>query len=69
MEKMNVVEDVFVSVSDYRGKKYVSIRKWYETKEGELAPGKNGLNVEADVWAVIVAKFGEIKEFVEKELK
>ena len=66
---MKVVEDVFVSVSEYRGKKYVSLRKWYETKDGELAAGKNGLNVEVDVWGMIVAQMDKINAFVEKELK
>ena len=68
MDKLNITGDIYLSVSKYRGKKYVSLRRWYE-KDGELAPSTNGLNVEPDVWADILAKMDEIKAFVAKELK
>jgi Transcriptional Coactivator p15 (PC4) len=68
-EKFCISEDVFANVSQFRGKPRIDLRKWYETKEGELAPGKNGLNVDVETWNDIVSKWEEIKEFVEKELK
>jgi len=32
----------FATVSDFKGKKYVNIREYYE-KDGDLKPGKKGL--------------------------
>ena len=34
----------FVSVSEFRGKKYVNIREFYE-KNGQLLPGKKGMKI------------------------
>lgn len=68
-DKFCISEDVFVSVSEFRGKPRVDIRKWYETKEGELAPGKNGLNIDAETWEDLSAKWEEIQKYVEEHLK
>jgi hypothetical protein len=68
MEKLCISEDIFAEVSMFQGKPRVDLRKWYTNKEGTLGRGKNGLNVDADTWNDIVAKWDEIKAYVEKAL-
>lgn len=67
-EQLNVTEDLLVTISEFKGKSMVSLRKWFE-KDGVMTPGKNGLNVDVETWNKIVAKWDEIKAFVETELK
>lgn len=63
---MEITEGIFVEVSEFRGKKRVDIRRWYQNKLGEMNRTTKGLNVEMSEWNDIVARFDEIKEFVEK---
>jgi hypothetical protein len=67
-DKLGITEDVFVEVSEFRGEPRVDIRKWYDNK-GEMARGKNGLNIDASTWEDIVARWEDIKQYVETELK
>lgn len=43
-----------VTLSDYRGKKMVSIREYYE-KEGEMLPGKKGITMTLEQYGVLVS--------------
>ena len=53
-----------VEKTSYRGKEYVSIRKWYDDN-GILKPGKNGINMLKEEWDLFVKRFDEIKKEVE----
>jgi hypothetical protein len=66
-DKFEISEGMLATVSTWRGKKRVDIRKWYQ-KDGEFAPGKNGLNMTAEEWSDFCAKFEEIKSFVDTQL-
>lgn len=65
-KNLEITEGIFVEVSEFRGKKRVDIRRWYQNKLGEMNRTTKGLNVEMSEWNDIVARFDEIKEFVEK---
>ena len=39
-------EDIRVMKQEFKGKSYVSIRKWYQDN-GEWKPGKQGINLTA----------------------
>jgi len=67
-DKLAITEDVFVEVSEFRGAPRIDIRKWFDNK-GEMARGKNGLNISVDTWNDFVSKWDEIKEYVEQELE
>lgn len=47
--------------SIFKGRQYFSIRCWYKTNEGEMAPGKNGINLpveeKKDFLKLVVALF------------
>jgi len=40
----------YVSVSEFRGKKMISIREYYTTDDGEERPGKKGISLTLDQW-------------------
>ena len=67
-DKLAITEDVFVEVSEFRGTPRVDFRKWYQAKDGEMARGKNGLNIDVATWNDFVSKWDEIKIYVEHEL-
>lgn len=58
-----VTDEIKVEKTNFRGKDYVSIRKWYDDN-GTLKPGKNGINMSVEEWEKFASKFEEIKEDV-----
>jgi hypothetical protein len=44
----NPTEVVRVSVSEYKGRKYVDLRIYFKNAEGEWAPTKKGVTVQPD---------------------
>jgi hypothetical protein len=57
------INDIRVEKTNFRGKDYVSIRKWYDDN-GTAKPGKNGINMTMEEWELFVNKFEEIKNEV-----
>lgn len=46
-------EKRFASVSDFKGKRYVNIREYYE-KDGKLAPTPKGVNLTLDQFKELI---------------
>ncbi|MBP5693122.1 MAG: transcriptional coactivator p15/PC4 family protein [Bacteroidales bacterium] len=46
---------------EFKGKSYVSIRKWYQDN-GEWKPGKQGINLKMEEWDEFLNKLEAIKE-------
>ncbi len=44
-----------VTLSDFRGSLYVSVREWYTDKSGKDVPGAKGLNLAVSAWEKLVA--------------
>lgn len=63
-----ITENICVEVSEFKGKTYASIRKWYE-KDGNFYRSGNGLNVELDDWNDIIASIEEIDSFIQRSIK
>jgi hypothetical protein len=40
----------YVSVSEFRGKKYVNIREYYNDASGDLKPGRKGIALNEEQW-------------------
>lgn len=53
--KLQLASKKYVSISEFRGKKYVDIREYYE-KDGKSLPGKKGKN------SVIICPFNTYNE-------
>ncbi len=65
-----IVENMNAEVSMFMGKPRIDIRKWFmDKKREEYRRGKNGLNLSVEEWENFVAKFDELKEFVNSELE
>jgi len=62
-----ITENVYAEVSEFKGKIYCSIRKWFE-KDKKFYRSRNGINVEPEDWNDIVAKIEEIDKFIQEEL-
>lgn len=48
-------EQFRIEVSSFNGKKYISLRLWWQTPEGEWAPSKKGISV----------RVGEVEQVIE----
>ena len=55
-------EDTKASVSDFRGKKSVNLRKYYKEKSGEWKPTKKGINLTKDQFKLLVDSASLIDE-------
>ncbi|KAF2074550.1 hypothetical protein CYY_004133 [Polysphondylium violaceum] len=42
-----------IGFSDFKGYKRIAIREYYEDKSGELKPGKSGISITFEQWALI----------------
>jgi len=55
----------YVGVSEFRGKKLISIREYYTTDDGEMRPGKKGISLTVDQWK----KFKTVIKDVDADLE
>jgi len=55
------INDMRIEKTNFKGKDYVSIRKWYDDN-GTMKPGKNGINMPIEEWNTFVDKFEEIRK-------
>jgi len=50
----------YVSVSEFKGKKMVSIREYYHTDDGDVRPGKKGISLSVDQWEKLKSHIGDV---------
>jgi hypothetical protein len=65
---IKIGSDIHVESSEYKGKVYAVIRRYYETDSGELRPGKQGINMKAEEWLEFCEKFEEIKNEINSKI-
>jgi hypothetical protein len=58
---MIIGNDIHVEPSEFKGKKYVMIRKFYDDN-GIQKPGKNGINMTYEEWQEFCVNFENIKK-------
>jgi hypothetical protein len=46
--EMNATQKLIFSISNFKGKKYFSVRTWFQAESGEWAPTKKGINLNFD---------------------
>ncbi len=56
--EMNATQKLIFSISTFKGKKYFSVRTWFQAESGEWAPTKKGINLSFD-------KFEEFAKMVQ----
>ena len=54
---MNATQKLIFSISTFKGKKYFSVRTWFQAESGEWAPTKKGINLSFE-------KFDEFENMV-----
>ena len=55
--------NIRIEKSEFKGKTYLSIRQWYDDN-GEMKPGKSGINLTVDEWNELLEKLPQIKEIM-----
>lgn len=65
-KNFEITEGVFCTVSEFRGKMRVDIRKWYQNKDGEWKGTPKGINLTLEQWDDFVASFEDIQNFVKE---
>ena len=56
--EMNATQKLIFSISTFKGKKYFSVRTWFQAESGEWAPTKKGINLSFE-------KFEEFEKMVQ----
>lgn len=64
---IQIGKDIRVEASEYKGKFYVGIRRWYE-KDGEWLPGNKGISMTQDEWNEFLEHFADIKSDIDKTI-
>ena len=65
---IQIGKDIRIEASEFKGKFYIGIRRWYE-KDGEWLPGNKGINVTEAEWKEIVENFDKIKADIEATIR
>jgi hypothetical protein len=65
----NALEEIRVSVSTYKGKKYVDLRVYYQDDNGEYKPSKKGIAVSPELLPELENAIGKLKEIIEDQGK
>lgn len=61
----NALEEVRVSVSTFKGKKYVDFRVYYQDDSGEYKPSKKGIAISPELLPELENAIGKLKEIIE----
>jgi hypothetical protein len=61
----NALEEVRVSVSTFKGKKYVDFRVYYQDDSGEYKPSKKGIAISPELLPELENAIGKLKKVIE----
>lgn len=64
---IQIGSDIHVEASEYKGKTYIVMRRFYDDN-GEMRPGKQGINMKVEEWLEFCNKFEEIKKEVNSKI-
>jgi len=60
--KFEIGKNRFVTVCDFRGKKMVNIREFYQNDDGDMKPGKKGIALTIEQWNKLKDQMEEIDD-------
>lgn len=60
----NIIADVYIETSSFKGKEYASIRRWFKADDGMWYRTKNGLSVLKENMRELLAQAPELLEFI-----
>ena len=61
----NATEQVWVSMSEYKGKDYIDLRVYFQDDDGEYKPTKKGLALSPHLLPELEAAIMKLKEVLE----
>jgi len=59
---VEIGKDIRVQAEEFKGRWYVSIRRWYQDNEGEWRPTRKGINMKLDEWDEFLGQLHKIRE-------
>lgn len=60
----NLGADTYGEVTKFKGKVYVSMRRWFQADDGKWYRTKNGLNLPIDDFGNLILKMDDFKSFL-----
>jgi len=66
---MNIIDDIDLTVSEFKGKRRIDIRKYFDNTMGERLPTQRGINLTVKQWEAFIAKLPELKAYIKQELE
>lgn len=61
---LEIIESLFLNISEFKGQKRVDLRKYYQDKDNEWKPTKKGINFDLTQWEDFIAKIDDMNEYV-----
>jgi hypothetical protein len=65
--RKNTREEVRVSLDEFNGYDLVNIRVWYQTEDGEVRPGKQGLAIRLEQLPELQAALATVEQALGRE--
>jgi hypothetical protein len=59
------INDIRIEATEFKGNKYLSIRRWYE-KDGQTLPSKKGINLKPEEAKELLENIDEVYKIVEE---
>ena len=67
-EMFQITENIYGSVSKFKGQDRIDIRKYFDNTMGETLPTQKGINLSTEQWDVFITKLPELQAYIAKEL-
>ncbi len=61
--------NIHISISEFKDKKYLDIRKYFTNNEGEFAPTRKGISLTSEQYAELLTLLNENKQTITEKLK
>ena len=61
----NALEEVRISISSYKGRKYLDIRVYYQGDDGEYKPSKQGVALSPELLPELETAIAKLKQHLE----
>lgn len=65
---IQIGKDIHIEPSEFKGKTYAAIRRYYEDSNGEMKPGRQGINLKPEEWVEFCEKFDAIRAEIDAKM-
>ena len=64
----NIIDDIYITVSEFMGKNRVDIRKYFDSGAGEMKPTQKGISLTVEQWDALMSQQVDLRAFVDGEV-